>query len=286
MYDWSHPCGDRTEGARPACGAQGLAWQRPLSRGLRRRRARRRSLCPILLLTFECTFPCGMHSTRSMRLLRPVLRWRCSYSTAAAAPVINASSVPAPHCGSIRILSLNRPAARNAISRQLLAELDHHITSIHNEGESGPTRALILASDVDSSFCAGADLKERAGFTGQECARASTLRMTGQLTCSQDSQLPRFLARHLLVAVRAARADDIRRGSPCLWRRARTGPDYTFAHIRVHDHSRPARDATRDSARCGRDISLAGADRTGSGSGHDLDGTESGCARGILPGSV
>jgi methylglutaconyl-CoA hydratase len=32
----------------------------------------------------------------------------------------------------------------------------------------GPTRALIIASEVDSSFCAGADLKERAGFTPKE----------------------------------------------------------------------------------------------------------------------
>ncbi|KAF2260998.1 ClpP/crotonase [Lojkania enalia] len=107
-------------------------------------------------------------------LLRPASRFvihripRCSYSTAAPSPVINATNVPAPHCGSIRILSLNRPAARNAISWQLLAELNHHVTSIHNEGEAGATRALILGSDVDTSFCAGADLKERAGFTPEE----------------------------------------------------------------------------------------------------------------------
>lgn len=34
--------------------------------------------------------------------------------------------------------------------------------------ERGPTRALILASEVDSSFCSGADLKERAGFSQDE----------------------------------------------------------------------------------------------------------------------
>jgi methylglutaconyl-CoA hydratase len=34
--------------------------------------------------------------------------------------------------------------------------------------QKGPTRALILASEVDSCFCAGADLKERAGFTPEE----------------------------------------------------------------------------------------------------------------------
>ena len=102
---------------------------------------------------------------RSSLFLRQIQRY--SYSTAPS-PVIKVSSVPAPHCGSIRVLSLNRPAARNAISRQLLAELNHEINSIRNEGETGATRALILASEVDTSFCAGADLKERAGFTPEE----------------------------------------------------------------------------------------------------------------------
>jgi len=89
------------------------------------------------------------------------------YATAQA-PAINVTNVPAPHCGSIRILSLNRPAARNAISRQLLTELTQQVNSLHNEGDQGSTRALILASDIETSFCAGADLKERATFTQEE----------------------------------------------------------------------------------------------------------------------
>ena len=36
--------------------------------------------------------------------------------------------------------------------------------------EKGPTRALIVASAVDSCFCAGADLKERRAFTKDEYA--------------------------------------------------------------------------------------------------------------------
>ncbi|KAF2121799.1 ClpP/crotonase-like domain-containing protein [Lophiotrema nucula] len=104
------------------------------------------------------------------RLLLRQTPIRCTYSTSAPSPVINVKSIPAPHTGRIQVLSLNRPSARNAISRQLLAELNHHITSIHAEGETGSTRALILASDVDSSFCAGADLKERATFTQEDTA--------------------------------------------------------------------------------------------------------------------
>lgn len=103
-------------------------------------------------------------------------------------PLINIVDLPAPSTGRIRILSLARPAARNAISRQLLWELRSHIDAIAAEydadgnevppqktfggaagtDQKGPVRALILASEVDSCFCAGADLKERAGFTADE----------------------------------------------------------------------------------------------------------------------
>jgi methylglutaconyl-CoA hydratase len=92
-----------------------------------------------------------------------------SYST--PSPVILTKSVPAPNSGSIKILSFNRPAARNAISRQLLTDLRREVESIHAEPSDGPTRALILASNVDSSFCAGADLKERVTFTQEDTAK-------------------------------------------------------------------------------------------------------------------
>lgn len=106
-------------------------------------------------------------------------------------PLINVTDVKAPTGGGrIRILSLARPSARNAISRQLLWELRGHIDAVAGEydsngdevppkkvfggaagvDEKGPTRALILASEVDSCFCAGADLKERAGFSAEEYA--------------------------------------------------------------------------------------------------------------------
>ena len=137
-------------------------------------------------------------TTTTMPLLRPIPP-KCSshiprfalrlYSTQPA-PCINLTDLPAPNTGRIRVLSLNRPAARNAISRQLLHELRTHIDSISSEYASdgsevpppsryggaagtdmkGPTRAVIIASEVDSCFCAGADLKERAGFTPEEYA--------------------------------------------------------------------------------------------------------------------
>ncbi|KAJ5359398.1 uncharacterized protein N7496_011811 [Penicillium cataractarum] len=71
------------------------------------------------------------------------------------------SRVGAPHVGTIKIIQLNRPAAKNALSVQMVRELSREIEEIHHERHTGGTRALIIASAVDGIFCAGADLKER-----------------------------------------------------------------------------------------------------------------------------
>ena len=122
----------------------------------------------------------------SPALLRGVTR-RFYSSAADNGPLVRVTNLPAAGSGHIRILELNRPSARNAISKALLAALRAEIDDVHaqydSEGreipvkrfggaagvdEKGATRALILASAVDTSFCAGADLKERRGFSQQE----------------------------------------------------------------------------------------------------------------------
>lgn len=122
-------------------------------------------------------------------------RQRASYSTdknSNPGPLVRVTDLPAPNSGHIRILELNRPAARNAISRALLSSLRDEIDAVHaqydaatgdeiaqpswnkrfggaaGEDKKGPTRALVLASAVDTSFCSGADLKERKGFSQEE----------------------------------------------------------------------------------------------------------------------
>jgi methylglutaconyl-CoA hydratase len=114
------------------------------------------------------------------------IRYLRTYSSDAG-PLINVVNIPAPNSGHIRILELNRPSARNAISRDLLTALRTEIDDVQSQytetgeelstarfggaagtNEVGPTRALVLASAVDASFCAGADLKERRGFTQEE----------------------------------------------------------------------------------------------------------------------
>ncbi|KAI2635624.1 ClpP/crotonase [Hypomontagnella submonticulosa] len=124
------------------------------------------------------------------RLVSPAVRFLRLYSSDAG-PLIRVTNLPAPNSGHIRILELNRPSARNAISKALLAALRAEVDDVQSQytiegqelpppprfggaagiDQKGPTRALILASAVDASFCAGADLKERRGFTQEETAQ-------------------------------------------------------------------------------------------------------------------
>jgi methylglutaconyl-CoA hydratase len=90
-----------------------------------------------------------------------------SYASSLGA-ALKISSIPAPHAGTITVLSLDRPKARNAISTQLLSELNGVVEGLHKEGGQGSTRALILSSECDNAFCAGADLKERLGMSSEE----------------------------------------------------------------------------------------------------------------------
>ncbi|GLI73234.1 hypothetical protein PoHVEF18_001448 [Penicillium ochrochloron] len=90
------------------------------------------------------------------------------YSTSAEEEIIKIQQIPAPGSGHVRVLLLNRPKARNAISRHLLETLSKQVNSIAAENGNGPTRALVVASNVDAAFCAGADLKERAKMTHAE----------------------------------------------------------------------------------------------------------------------
>jgi len=108
-------------------------------------------------------------------------RCQLQYRTfAAAAPAaseprpIQVQHYPAPHSGTIRVLLLDRPEARNALSRKLVTELRRHVEEIQRESGKGPTRALILASNADKAFCAGADLTERKGMSQEEWVNLSS----------------------------------------------------------------------------------------------------------------
>lgn len=67
--------------------------------------------------------------------------------------------------GSVGILVIDRPERRNALSRRTLTELCRLSTELVHDPE---VRALVVTGAGDKVFCAGADLKERQGFSNED----------------------------------------------------------------------------------------------------------------------
>ncbi|HJV21171.1 MAG TPA: enoyl-CoA hydratase-related protein, partial [Holophagaceae bacterium] len=67
----------------------------------------------------------------------------------------------------IVLLGLDRPAARNALGRELMAEFREALAALRFDPS---VRVVILHSLVPGVFCAGADLKERATMAAPEVA--------------------------------------------------------------------------------------------------------------------
>lgn len=84
----------------------------------------------------------------------------------------------------IGVITLNRPEAANAMSIQLLDELNAIAQSIQNDDT---IRAVIITATGEKAFCAGADLKERRGMSNQEVVR--TVKYIGE-TVSQIEKMP------------------------------------------------------------------------------------------------
>lgn len=69
----------------------------------------------------------------------------------------------------IAIITLNRPEAANAMSKQLLTELNACVRKINQDNT---IRCVILTANGEKAFCAGADLKERKGMNDEETIEA------------------------------------------------------------------------------------------------------------------
>ncbi|MFC4557252.1 enoyl-CoA hydratase [Virgibacillus kekensis] len=69
----------------------------------------------------------------------------------------------------IAFIKLNRPEAMNAISKNLLDELNQHIQVIEND-ES--IHCIVVTATGEKAFCAGADLKERKGMNEEQVIKA------------------------------------------------------------------------------------------------------------------
>lgn len=82
-------------------------------------------------------------------------------------------------------LTLNRPEARNALSRALVADLRGHLAELAADRQ---LRVLIVAATRESNaFCAGADLVERTTLTPEE--RLDHLRAISAL-CEELARFP------------------------------------------------------------------------------------------------
>jgi methylglutaconyl-CoA hydratase len=94
------------------------------------------------------------------------------YSTPASPSTMKIEDHDAPHTGKIRVLLMNQPVNRNALSRNFCKDLSDQIEEIKSQQSSQITkdsiRALVLASNLDNAFCAGADLKERKDMNPEE----------------------------------------------------------------------------------------------------------------------
>ncbi|MBS1148376.1 MAG: 3-hydroxybutyryl-CoA dehydratase [Myxococcaceae bacterium] len=68
--------------------------------------------------------------------------------------------------GAIEHWTIDGEARRNALSRAVVAELEQHVRRV--SGADRSVRAVVLTGAGDKAFCAGADLKERAGMAEPE----------------------------------------------------------------------------------------------------------------------
>jgi methylglutaconyl-CoA hydratase len=78
--------------------------------------------------------------------------------------------------GPVALLVLNRPDRRNALSRELVAELGDELTGLASSSE---TRAVVLTGE-GTAFCAGMDLKEAEdSASGAEAERLAIADLQG-----------------------------------------------------------------------------------------------------------
>jgi enoyl-CoA hydratase len=78
--------------------------------------------------------------------------------------------------GGVATLSIHRPAARNALALQTMAELDEALERVRLER----ARVLVIRGAGERAFCAGGDLKELEGMRSEAdaAAMASAMRAT------------------------------------------------------------------------------------------------------------
>jgi enoyl-CoA hydratase/carnithine racemase len=92
--------------------------------------------------------------------------------------------------GDIAVLTLDRPEVMNAIDDAMLAAL--HAALDELQGDAA-ILALVLAGAGERAFCAGMDLKERAGFSDDDL-RAQRARIIGLIRRLHELPIPTIAA--------------------------------------------------------------------------------------------
>lgn len=80
--------------------------------------------------------------------------------------------------GSVGLVTLNRPDARNALNKQLLSELMDALEAFDNDDVVG---AMVVTGN-DKAFAAGADIKEMAGMNASEMLASNFIATFGRIT--------------------------------------------------------------------------------------------------------
>jgi enoyl-CoA hydratase/carnithine racemase len=92
--------------------------------------------------------------------------------------------------GSIALVTLERPERMNALSRALVARLGEIGREVAAQDD---VRLVIVTGSGDKAFCAGADLKERAGMSEDE-VRALLLAYESELGWLETIRVPTLAA--------------------------------------------------------------------------------------------
>jgi enoyl-CoA hydratase/carnithine racemase len=86
----------------------------------------------------------------------------------------------------VATLTIDRPAARNALAPRTMAELDHALDDLM----SRRPRVLVIRGAGDKAFCAGGDLKELETMRSAQHAAAMAQQMRGTLDRLTTLKIP------------------------------------------------------------------------------------------------
>ncbi|OQR97157.1 enoyl-CoA hydratase/isomerase family [Achlya hypogyna] len=103
---------------------------------------------------------------RALALPRAPRVLRAAFSSMAAPTEFVVERLSGDLAG-VALMTMSRPAARNALGKQMMAEMRAAMDSVRFDAS---VRVVVLQSTVPRVFCAGADLKERLAMTPEEAA--------------------------------------------------------------------------------------------------------------------